>query len=55
MVDAIFIDSLLPSDERGGVFDIVHGTSVTSQIFDVIASGLGNHMLLIMSMLLQKI
>ncbi len=41
MVDAIFIDSLLPSDEGGGVLDIVHGTNVTQQRFDVIASVLG--------------
>ncbi len=41
MVDAIFIDSLLPSDEGGGVLDIVHGTTVTQQRFDVVASVLG--------------
>jgi hypothetical protein len=35
LVDAIFVASLLPSDERGGVLDIVHGTNVAQQRFDV--------------------
>jgi hypothetical protein len=41
LVDAIFIDSLLPSDEGGGVLDIVHGNNVIQQIFDFIANVFG--------------